>query len=136
VRLRQYGVKPKVIRVGTATLRGYARADLRDAWLTYLPPPLPSPPTSATSATAATPDPGARECSSAPVALVADVALPALEETNNVCAHCGDAGTAGDPLLRAAINGEEFRRTAPAWTALGDDGAGGVDQEAPGGPPR
>jgi hypothetical protein len=55
------------------------------------------------------PDRGAPECSSVPVALVADVALPALKGTENVCAHCGDAGTADDPLLRAAINGEEFR---------------------------
>ena len=39
VRLRAYGIKPKVIRVGGATPRGYRRDDFADAWLRYLPPP-------------------------------------------------------------------------------------------------
>ena len=50
-RLRQYGVKSKVIRVGTATPRGYTRADLYDAWVRYLPPIAAKSATSATSAT-------------------------------------------------------------------------------------
>lgn len=58
-RLRQYEVKPKVIRVGSTTPRGYTRADLQDAWNRYLPtpptePPSPTPGKSATSATDAT----------------------------------------------------------------------------------
>jgi hypothetical protein len=36
-RLRPYGVKPKVIRLGAATARGYERADFHDAWARYLP---------------------------------------------------------------------------------------------------
>jgi hypothetical protein len=36
-RLRPYGVRPKVIRVGASTPRGYERADFRDAWTRYLP---------------------------------------------------------------------------------------------------
>jgi hypothetical protein len=36
-RLRPYGVRPKVIRVGDKTPRGYERADLADAWSRYLP---------------------------------------------------------------------------------------------------
>lgn len=53
-RLRPYGVKPKVIRVGEATPRGYTRESLHDPWLAYLPP---SPPDgSATSATSETDD--------------------------------------------------------------------------------
>jgi hypothetical protein len=37
-RLRPYGVRPKVIRVGKdSTPRGYERADLLDAWSRYLP---------------------------------------------------------------------------------------------------
>jgi hypothetical protein len=53
IRLRQYGIKPKVIRVGDATPRGYAVADgLYDAWETYLPPAQAD--TSATNATSAT----------------------------------------------------------------------------------
>jgi hypothetical protein len=51
-RLRQYGLKPKVIRVGEATPRGYTRESFHDAWQSYLP--LPSAETSATSATSAT----------------------------------------------------------------------------------
>jgi hypothetical protein len=38
-RLRKYGIKPKVIRFGEETARGYAAADMRDAWTRYLPPP-------------------------------------------------------------------------------------------------
>jgi hypothetical protein len=36
-RLGGYGIKPKVVRVGTATPRGYVREDLADAWARYLP---------------------------------------------------------------------------------------------------
>ena len=53
-RLRQYGIKPKVIRVGDATPRGYTAEDLYDAWVTYLPPSPDD--TSATSATSETND--------------------------------------------------------------------------------
>jgi hypothetical protein len=35
--LRQYGVSSKVNRRGTGTLRGYARQDLYDPWMRYLP---------------------------------------------------------------------------------------------------
>jgi len=51
-RLRQYGVRPKVLRIGTQTFRGYAKADLIDAWSRYLPSPPPD--TSATSETSET----------------------------------------------------------------------------------
>ncbi len=37
-RLRPYGIKPKVIRIGNATPRGYERADFLDAWARYLTP--------------------------------------------------------------------------------------------------
>jgi hypothetical protein len=42
VRLRPYGIKSRVIRVGSATPRGYRREDFVDAWARYLPP-LPTP---------------------------------------------------------------------------------------------
>jgi hypothetical protein len=51
-RLRQYGIKPKVIRVGDSTPRGYTRESFHDAWQAYLAPPLAE--TSATSATSET----------------------------------------------------------------------------------
>jgi hypothetical protein len=37
-RLSKYGVKPKVIRIGDGTVRGYEAADLADPWSRYLPP--------------------------------------------------------------------------------------------------
>ena len=36
-RLRAYGVKPKTLRTGAGTPRGYSRADLEDQWRRYLP---------------------------------------------------------------------------------------------------
>ena len=36
-RLKQFDIKPKVIRVGGATPRGYSKADFFDAWKRYLP---------------------------------------------------------------------------------------------------
>lgn len=37
-RLHAYGVKPKKIRIGAATMQGYDRSDLCDSWERYLPP--------------------------------------------------------------------------------------------------
>jgi hypothetical protein len=42
LRLRQYGIKSKQVRIGETTLKGYERADFIDVWKRYLPPPLPS----------------------------------------------------------------------------------------------
>ena len=36
-RLRKYGIKPKVLRIGESTPRGYLGADLYDAWNWYVP---------------------------------------------------------------------------------------------------
>ena len=38
-RLRQYGVRPKTIRKGAMTPRGYTKADLHDVWARYTPSP-------------------------------------------------------------------------------------------------
>ncbi len=54
--LKKYDVKPKVVRIGESTPRGYDRGDLEDVWARYLPPLL-SPPTSATCATPQQPPP-------------------------------------------------------------------------------
>ncbi len=73
VRLRNYGIKPKTVRIGTSTPKGYAREDIYDAWGRYLPP---LPDLSATSATSAT-------ISSSLTPNVADVADVAdLQEAN------------------------------------------------------
>ena len=50
-RLKQYGVKSRNVRIGDAVLKGYARADLYDAWRRYLPPLAYKPATAATAAT-------------------------------------------------------------------------------------
>ena len=68
-RLAPYGIKPKKIRIGTATPRGYTREDMHDAWVRYL---SPIPENTATSATSATHHAVERPA----VADVADVAPP------------------------------------------------------------
>jgi Protein of unknown function (DUF3631) len=50
-RLKQYGIRPKTLRIGEATPRGYDRADLEEAWTRYLPPPAHASKTSKTSET-------------------------------------------------------------------------------------
>ncbi len=54
--LQPYGIVSKVVRIGTATHRGYAREDLHDAWLRYLGDPTNESVTSVTSATEAPDD--------------------------------------------------------------------------------
>jgi hypothetical protein len=51
LRLRNYGVKSKQIRVGDVTLKGYDRTDLYDVWKRYLPLPPDKSKTSETSET-------------------------------------------------------------------------------------
>jgi hypothetical protein len=102
-RLREYGIKPRTIRMGEATPRGYERKDFVDVWERYLPPLVPAG--SATSKTSATTDvPGdlasatqtvregaSVEASTDGVADVADVLLfPAAQaERRRPCAQCG-----------------------------------------------
>ena len=74
VRLRQYGVKSKQIRIGEITLKGYERADFIDVWKRY----LPSPQSSDGSETSETkPDFQAPEAADSPsnVSDVSDVSL-------------------------------------------------------------
>lgn len=68
-RLRPYAIRPRTIRVGDVTPRGYLATDFADSWARYLPHP-PQSATSATSATRAT----VSEPLSSDVADVADVA--------------------------------------------------------------
>lgn len=53
-RLRKYSIKPKVVRIGATTARGYAREDLHDAWSRYLGPPHMGDITSVTNVTGET----------------------------------------------------------------------------------
>lgn len=52
-RLAPYGIKPKKIRIGTATPRGYTRTDMHDTWVRYLPPIPEETGTNGTSGTGA-----------------------------------------------------------------------------------
>jgi hypothetical protein len=78
--LGKYQVKPKVIRIGDSTPRGYTREQLADLWRRYL-----DPPGSATAATSAT-------SLASHVADVADVA----HTGRALCAVCGNPM---DPVL-------------------------------------
>jgi hypothetical protein len=95
-RLSGYEIKPKVIRIGEATPRGYLRADLVDAWARYIDPPIPGK--GATSATSATsPDLRAQNThKNGHVADVADVApLAGMREPaviDGTCLQCGAGG--------------------------------------------
>lgn len=51
MRLRRYDIKPKVVRIGEGTHRGYAREDLHDAWQRYLGSPHNGNVTTVTSET-------------------------------------------------------------------------------------
>ena len=73
VRLRPFGIKPKVVRIGETTHRGYAREDFHDPWLRYLGPP---PRESVTTVTPETP--------------------------SACCASCGNPQRSEDPLLEVA----------------------------------
>jgi Protein of unknown function (DUF3631) len=50
-RLKPYRIKPKQIRVGTLTPRGYCRADFEEQWRSYLPPSPQKAKTSETTKT-------------------------------------------------------------------------------------
>jgi Protein of unknown function (DUF3631) len=82
-RLKQYGIRSKVMWLGAKQARGYSRADLHDAWARYLLPQ--SPATSVTSVTSV----AART-----VTDVTDVThFPAHGGGDgSQCAHCGQPG--------------------------------------------
>jgi hypothetical protein len=92
-RLLQYGIKPKTVRVGQGTPKGYLRSDFHGAWSRYLPQP---PDKSATSATGATNPSG-------PASDVADVSL--LAGHRGECAECGGGGD----TLPVSSGGETVR---------------------------
>ena len=78
-RLKPYGIQSKNLRDGADVLKGYARADMLDAWQRYLPLPQRESATSATSATA----PAAAPAIGPSVAPVAHVAAPMRGEPSD-----------------------------------------------------
>jgi hypothetical protein len=102
-RLRQYGVKSKTVRIGSITLKGYARADLADLWARYLPSSPPATVTSVTSVTSAmdgaqvTParieHHGGQRISPSRIKDVTDVTDVTLNDgVGRTCAHCHQNG--------------------------------------------
>jgi hypothetical protein len=77
--LKKYEVKSKSVRIGDLTPKGYARADLHDAWGRYLATMPPAK--SATSATSATSEQYQRQ---------------------NVAERCGQAGNVADDVADVA----------------------------------
>jgi hypothetical protein len=94
-RLGKYGIKPKVIRVGDKTPRGYDRSDLHDAWIRYLPAevvadkPLPLTPN--------IPPPGIEEEGSGSAPLLPQECATSATPQHRVsdCLACGEPLAAG-----------------------------------------
>lgn len=86
-RLRAYGVKPKTIRTGAGTPRGYSKADLEDQWRRYLTAPPDKSKTSKTSETF--PEQGVAD-----VADVLEFSAKGGEAalSSPKCDHCGTFG--------------------------------------------
>src|SRR5262245_42091414 len=145
LRLRQYGIKSKQVRIGDITLKGYEWADFHDAWKRYLPPPPPSD-VNVTNETSETGQqsqwPDVSVVSDAPAANVSDVSLVSpvgegggvpsdydavLEEraaqglptSGNGFERGDDPGPIPECLIRRAPNGST--RWMPALGPEGDD---------------
>jgi len=111
-RLRPYRIKPKQIRVGTATPRGYCRADFEEQWRSYL---SPSPQKSKTSETSKT----SGENSGAVLGV-----LPLAKKRNDLvtqpyCEHCHEGGD----VIQCAYDTVEawlHRECMEAWKAAYD----------------
>jgi hypothetical protein len=81
-KLRKYGVKSRVVRIGGTTPRGYRREDFIDAWQRYLPPMAAR---SATSETSSTSERNQSDIVADDVALAADdVASSGFENTRKI----------------------------------------------------
>jgi Protein of unknown function (DUF3631) len=126
-RLRQFDIRPKVIRVGGATPRGYAKTDFVDAWNRYLPqhatPPQQTGPYPEKSATGATPATALKN-NDFFVADKSDVTDTKCNVAHvaHVAHFPGDGGTADAPTLG---NGKPPASPATTPPAASVDGAHG-----------
>jgi hypothetical protein len=157
VRLRQYGVRSKALRIGPKdTAKGYSRADLAEAWEVYLSPL--SPATSETSETSETnPDlqgvdvldvsdvsdtgsnvpahGGAQKADKTGfVSDVSDVSDAAgngdAEPFPPVCVHCGEPERPGEPVQEVHVDGECYllhRRCENGWLDTNEQPASPAD---------
>lgn len=111
-RLRAYDIKPKTIRTGTSTPRGYSRTDLEDLWRRYLPPKTETSKTSKTEPEITVPA----------VALVADV-LDFRGRDEQRCQHCKGPGDL-QQVNYGSIHAHLHPECSDPWRAA-------CDQEAP-----
>ena len=105
-RLRQYGIKPRVVRIGGATPRGYRREDFVDAWERYL---LPLAARSATTATGETIEGNQLDIVADTVALVAGDVANGWSENIKEIRHVADVALVADFPRKG---GEGSRRCA------------------------
>jgi hypothetical protein len=132
-RLKKYGVAPKVVRIGTATPRGYEAVDLHDPWKRYyLPHPEKAQQAQQLDKTPL--NPAENREKPANVADVADVALfPGMGEAAadipaflRRCTHCGAPAGADNPV-QEVHDGDRttwlHRGCQTAWLGATDTGA-------------
>ncbi len=123
-RLREYGIKSRTVRIGTATPRGYEREDFADAWERYLPLLPAGSETSATSATVAetcattTSEALRKPPKIGHVLHVADVALPHGTEGNGTGDDHLVAQQSPDPWAELDIPPALDRRPKPNPPAI------------------
>jgi hypothetical protein len=115
-RLRAYGIKPKQLRVGTSTPRGYCRADFEEQWRSYLPS---LPQKSKTTETSKTTSENTAS-NGGPVLDVLDVLDLAGKGGGRICDHCHEPGE----LQQVYCGGDEawlHRDCQKPWLAAQDD---------------
>jgi uncharacterized protein DUF3631 len=130
LRLRQYGIKSKQVRIGDITLKGYEWADFIDVWKRYLPPPSDRSETGETSETS-------QQFQGADVSAVSDVPSNVSDAvsdhlTHSVARNAEKAGSVSD-VSDVSLVGEgrgdggpipEFLRRTPNgngfWPPPGD----------------
>jgi len=87
-RLKQYGVSSKTVRIGNTTPKGYAAADLADAWARYVPPLGQETATSATDG-AAPPGEGVADAVADDPVVADESATTAPDPDVDLCPTCG-----------------------------------------------
>ncbi len=116
-RLRPYGIRPAVVRLGAATPRCYRREDLIETWARYLPLSAQTA-TSETSETGPGPELGrptvSRDHLASNVADVADVALPGGRGSVGPDPTTGGSGVSAEARTPVVTTSTGLPRSAPA----------------------
>jgi Protein of unknown function (DUF3631) len=124
-RLREYGIKSKVIRIDNSTHRGYERADFLDAWSRYLPALSARSVTSVTDVTVAETSATAAENTpqkppkTGHISHVTGVTLPAGRETGRCVSAYPIAQP--EPDIPPFLDGRAPKRPNPPAICSGPD---------------